>query len=45
MSVLDIADLRVSYGSAVAVDGLSVTVSRGEIVALVGESGSPGPLP
>ncbi|MFC0543576.1 dipeptide ABC transporter ATP-binding protein [Kutzneria chonburiensis] len=40
MSVLDIADLRVSYGSAVAVDGLSVTVSRGEIVALVGESGS-----
>jgi peptide/nickel transport system ATP-binding protein len=39
-AVLDIADLRVSYGSAVAVDGLSVTVSRGEIVAIVGESGS-----
>jgi len=38
--VLEIADLRVSYGSAVAVDGLSVTVSKGEIVALVGESGS-----
>ncbi|MEV6605233.1 ABC transporter ATP-binding protein [Kutzneria sp. NPDC051319] len=38
--VLEIADLRVGYGSTVAVDGLSVTVSRGEIVALVGESGS-----
>ncbi|MFC0436080.1 ABC transporter ATP-binding protein [Kutzneria buriramensis] len=40
MSVLEITDLRVSYGTAVAVDGLSVTVARGEIVALVGESGS-----
>jgi len=40
MSVLEITDLRVSYGSAVAVDGLSVSVARGEIVALVGESGS-----
>jgi peptide/nickel transport system ATP-binding protein len=38
--VLEITDLRVSYGSAVAVDGLSVTVAKGEIVALVGESGS-----
>ncbi|WP_043716165.1 ABC transporter ATP-binding protein [Kutzneria sp. 744] len=38
--MLEIDDLRVGYGSTVAVDGLSVTVSRGEIVALVGESGS-----
>ncbi|MFI9383714.1 dipeptide ABC transporter ATP-binding protein [Kutzneria sp. NPDC052558] len=40
MSELVITDLRVSYGSAVAVDGLSVSVAKGEIVALVGESGS-----
>ena len=40
VSVLEITDLRVGYGSAVAVDGLSVSVAEGEIVALVGESGS-----
>jgi peptide/nickel transport system ATP-binding protein len=39
-TVLEITDLRVGYGSAVAVDGLSVSVAKGEIVALVGESGS-----
>lgn len=42
--VLDIADLRVSFrgrrgGVAKAVDGVNLSVNRGEIVALVGESG------
>jgi oligopeptide/dipeptide ABC transporter ATP-binding protein len=39
-SVLDVRDLRVSFGPGRdAVTGLSLTADRGEIVALVGESG------
>ncbi|WP_431877951.1 dipeptide ABC transporter ATP-binding protein [Amycolatopsis sacchari] len=40
MSVLSIENLRVTYGDSPAVDNLSLTVGKGEIVALVGESGS-----
>ncbi len=44
MTLLEIRDLQVAYGSArepvVAVDGVDLTVARGEVLALVGESGS-----
>jgi peptide/nickel transport system ATP-binding protein len=40
MSLLAIEDLAVDYGAARALDGVSLTVARGEIVALVGASGS-----
>ncbi|RVA16565.1 phosphate ABC transporter ATP-binding protein, partial [Mesorhizobium sp. M7D.F.Ca.US.004.03.1.1] len=34
--LLELADIDVSYGSIRALRGVSLTVSRGEIVALVG---------
>ncbi|BDZ46676.1 dipeptide ABC transporter ATP-binding protein [Naasia aerilata] len=44
MSVVDIQNLQVSFasdaGSVKAVDGVSLTVERGEVLAIVGESGS-----
>ncbi|MGW0018997.1 ABC transporter ATP-binding protein [Rhodococcus sp. NPDC003382] len=44
MTLLEVRDLQVAYGSArepvVAVDGVDLTVARGEVVAVVGESGS-----
>jgi peptide/nickel transport system ATP-binding protein len=39
-TALEISGLRVSYGEVTALEELSLTVGRGEIVALVGESGS-----
>ncbi|GAA4990718.1 ABC transporter ATP-binding protein [Pseudonocardia tropica] len=38
--VLTVRDLRISFGDTPAVDGVDLTVRRGEVVALVGESGS-----
>ncbi|MDJ0393288.1 ABC transporter ATP-binding protein [Rhodococcus sp. G-MC3] len=38
--ILDVENLRVSYGDNVAVAGVSLTVDQGEVVAVVGESGS-----
>jgi microcin C transport system ATP-binding protein len=38
--LLDVRDLSVSFGTSVAVDGISFSIRRGECVALVGESGS-----
>ena len=43
MSLLEIADLRVAFtgGRTVqAIDGVSLTLDRGEVLALIGESGS-----
>ncbi|WP_241384654.1 dipeptide ABC transporter ATP-binding protein [Rhodococcus sp. CH91] len=44
MTLLEVRDLQVAYGSprepVVAVDGVDLTVARGEVVAVVGESGS-----
>ncbi|WP_214319523.1 dipeptide ABC transporter ATP-binding protein [Nonomuraea sediminis] len=40
MSLLEVRDLRVSYGGRPAVRGVSITVEPGEVVAVVGESGS-----
>lgn len=39
-SGLAVSDLSVRYGPAVALDGASLTVARGEIVAVLGPSGS-----
>ncbi|RBQ19395.1 ABC transporter ATP-binding protein [Spongiactinospora rosea] len=38
--LLDVRDLHVGAGDGVIVDGVSLTVGRGESLALVGESGS-----
>jgi len=39
-TLLDIGDLRISFGAVGAVAGVSLTVARGEAVGIVGESGS-----
>ncbi len=39
-AVLEIRDLTVSFGEAVAVRGVDLSVRRGEVLGLVGESGS-----
>ncbi|GAB0105571.1 ABC transporter ATP-binding protein [Nocardia sp. JMUB6875] len=39
-TLLDVRDLTVRFGARTVVDGVNVTVARGETVALVGESGS-----
>jgi branched-chain amino acid transport system ATP-binding protein len=38
--VLELSDLRVRYGNVAAVDGVSVTVGEGEIVAIIGPNGA-----
>lgn len=38
--MLQVSDLRVSYGPILAVDGISLTVAPGEIVALIGANGA-----
>ncbi|MFG2265334.1 dipeptide ABC transporter ATP-binding protein [Streptomyces sp. NPDC048720] len=40
MSLVEVTDLTVEFGSLRAVDGLSFRLERGEALALVGESGS-----
>lgn len=39
-SLLEVAGLHVSYGNVVAVDDVSLTVGRGEIVGLIGPNGA-----
>ena len=38
--MLELTDLRVHYGNVAAVDGVSVTVGEGEIVAIIGPNGA-----
>ena len=38
--MLELTDLRVHYGNVAAVDGVSVTVEEGEIVAIIGPNGA-----
>ena len=40
MVVIEVADLRVCYGSYEAVKGVSFALAKGEILGIVGESGS-----
>jgi ABC-type glutathione transport system ATPase component len=40
MPLVELRDLRVRFGDAVAVDGVSLTLRPGQTLALVGESGS-----
>ena len=40
MSVIDVNDLRKSYGATVAVDGLSFSVDEGEIFGILGPNGA-----
>ena len=39
MPVIDVRDLRKTYGAIAAVDGLSFDVDAGEVYALFGENG------
>ena len=39
-SVIEVEELRKTYGSQVAVDGVSLEVSRGEIFGLLGPNGA-----
>ena len=39
-AALEVGDLRVRYGELPAVDGASLRVDRGQVVALIGETGS-----
>ena len=40
MTMLELADLEVSYGNIVAIRGVSLRVDAGEIVALIGANGA-----
>lgn len=40
MSLLQIKNLKVSFGAFTAVEGVDFTIDRGELVGIVGESGS-----
>ena len=40
MPALEVADLRITYGDVVAVDGVSFTAEAGEVVALLGPNGA-----
>ncbi len=40
MTLLTIEQVRVAYGNVVALDGVSLTVGEGEIVALIGTNGA-----
>lgn len=40
MNVIEVDELSVRYGSATALDGVSLTVAAGEMVALVGSNGA-----
>lgn len=40
MAVIEVGDLRKSYGATTAVDGVSFEVARGEIFAIVGPNGA-----
>jgi oligopeptide/dipeptide ABC transporter ATP-binding protein len=39
MTLLEVADLRVSYGRVQALRGVNLTADKGEVVGIVGESG------
>jgi branched-chain amino acid transport system ATP-binding protein len=38
--ILDVVDLRVSYGKVEAVRGATLTVDRGQIVTIIGPNGA-----
>ena len=40
MAVIEVADLRCTYGEHVAVDDVAFTVERGEVFALLGANGA-----
>jgi branched-chain amino acid transport system ATP-binding protein len=40
MSILEVKDLKVSYGSIQAIKGISFSVNKGEIVSLIGANGA-----
>ena len=40
MAVIEVSDLRCAYGAHVAVDGIDLTVERGEVFALLGANGA-----
>ena len=40
MSLLEVRDLRVSYGAIEAIKGISLDVEEGQVVSLIGSNGA-----
>ncbi|MCX7321908.1 MAG: ATP-binding cassette domain-containing protein, partial [Hyphomicrobiales bacterium] len=40
MPLLEIKDLKVSYGKALAIESVSITVEKGELVGVLGPNGA-----
>ena len=40
MPLLEVADLKVSYGKALAIESVSIRVEKGELIGVLGPNGA-----